>query len=273
VLAGYAFTYSAGTLTITAAPNAVPAITSLTPPNLQTGSSAFTLAMTGTGFANGAIVSWNGSARATAYVDAGHLTANITMADLATVGTAAVTVFNPAPGGGTSSAFLFAIDTASAARGAFTVSAASATLNIAQGTSTVVPITFTGLNTGAQLTAACLNLPAGGSCSFDTASRAVTITSTSATPKSQYQITVVFGATQQLTSMLRSADTVWLGFVLLPISLLACRRRSVHLAALLFAACLALTLTGCGAGGTTAPASTPVSVATQTSLPFTVNIN
>jgi hypothetical protein len=47
-------------------------------------------------------VRWNGSNRTTSYVSATQLTAQIAAADIATAGTAQVTVFTPAPGGGTS---------------------------------------------------------------------------------------------------------------------------------------------------------------------------
>ena len=50
---------------------------------------------------------WNGSDRATTYVNDTQLSASIPGADIATAGSASVTVFNPAPGGGTSNAVAF----------------------------------------------------------------------------------------------------------------------------------------------------------------------
>jgi hypothetical protein len=84
-------------------------ITSLNPSKAIAGSSSFTLAVNGTGFVSGSVVRWNGSIRATTYVNNTQLTASITAADIAIAGSASVTVFNPAPGGGTSNPATFPI--------------------------------------------------------------------------------------------------------------------------------------------------------------------
>ncbi len=52
---------------------------------------------------------WSGSARNTTYLSSTQLTATITPEDLATAGTGTVTVYNPAPGGGTSGSLSFMI--------------------------------------------------------------------------------------------------------------------------------------------------------------------
>jgi len=91
--------------------NPLPTITSLSPASATVGGPAFTLTVNGTDFVDGAsTVRWNGSDRATTYVSSTQLTASISAADIATVGTASVTVFNSAPGGGTSNAMTFTID-------------------------------------------------------------------------------------------------------------------------------------------------------------------
>jgi Tol biopolymer transport system component len=87
--------------------NPAPTITSLNPSSIIPGGSAFTLTVNGTGFVSGSVVRWNGSDRATTYVNATKLTASISAADIATAGSASVTVFNPAPGGGTSNTTAF----------------------------------------------------------------------------------------------------------------------------------------------------------------------
>src|ERR1019366_3042856 len=74
----------------------------LVPTTVAPGSSGFTLTVNGTGFVSGSVVNWNGSPRATTFVSASKLKAAIPAADIATNGTATVTVVNPAPGGGTS---------------------------------------------------------------------------------------------------------------------------------------------------------------------------
>ena len=88
-------------------PNPVPAISSLSPASATSGGVAFTLTVNGSNFVSNSTVQWNGADRATAFVSTTQLTATILAADISTAGTAAVTVFNPAPGGGTSGALTF----------------------------------------------------------------------------------------------------------------------------------------------------------------------
>ena len=90
-------------------PNPVPVLSSLNPAIATAGSPSFTLMVKGTGFVNSSVVLWNGSPRQTVFIDDTQLTAQITAADVVNVGTAGVTVFTPAPGGGTSSALTFTI--------------------------------------------------------------------------------------------------------------------------------------------------------------------
>ncbi|MBZ5642600.1 MAG: choice-of-anchor D domain-containing protein [Acidobacteriia bacterium] len=90
--------------------NPVPTITTLSPTNAIVGSAAFTLTVNGTGFLNGATLSFNGVVRATAFVSATQVTAAITAADIATAGTLNVTVSNPAPTSGPSAAVTFAVN-------------------------------------------------------------------------------------------------------------------------------------------------------------------
>jgi hypothetical protein len=74
----------------------------LSPASVAPGSPSFTLTIHGTGFAPGAQVAWNGTFHATTFVSASEVQAAIDAADVATASTAAITVVNPAPGGGTS---------------------------------------------------------------------------------------------------------------------------------------------------------------------------
>jgi hypothetical protein len=90
--------------------NAVPfANQPLVPAAAAPGSGAFTLTVNGTGFVSGAVVNWNGSPRTTTFVSSSSLQASITAADVASKGTATVTVVNPAPGGGASNFVLFPV--------------------------------------------------------------------------------------------------------------------------------------------------------------------
>lgn len=100
------------TITSNPTPNPVPAVTTLAPNNGNAGGAAFTLTVNGSNFASNATVRWNGSNRTTNFVSATQLTATITAADIASVGTGTVTVFNPAPGGGTSNGTTFTINAA-----------------------------------------------------------------------------------------------------------------------------------------------------------------
>ena len=68
-----------------------------------------TLTVRGSGFVSGSVVNWNGSPRATTLVSKTVLHVVVLAADVTANGTAAITVTNPAPGGGTSDAVYFPI--------------------------------------------------------------------------------------------------------------------------------------------------------------------
>ncbi len=89
--------------------NPTPSLSSLTPNTATAGGPALTVTVSGSNFISSSTVQWNGSARPTTYVSATSLQVAITAADIATPGTAAVTVSNPAPGGGTSAPATFTI--------------------------------------------------------------------------------------------------------------------------------------------------------------------
>ncbi len=64
----------------------------------------------GSNFVTGSVVRWNGSDRPTTSDAINGLIAQISASDVAAAGTAAVTVFNPGPGGGSSNALTFTIN-------------------------------------------------------------------------------------------------------------------------------------------------------------------
>ena len=68
---------------------------------MDTGGAGFSLAVAGSGFVPGTVIRRNGQDRATHFVDAGHVTADIPAGDIAAPG-AAVTAFNASSGGGPS---------------------------------------------------------------------------------------------------------------------------------------------------------------------------
>jgi hypothetical protein len=90
--------------------NPVPAVVSLNPNSADVGAPAFTLIVDGLNFASGAAIQWNGRSITTAYVNSSELQAQITAADVASAGTATVSVINPAPGGGNSGQAEFTIN-------------------------------------------------------------------------------------------------------------------------------------------------------------------
>jgi DNA-binding beta-propeller fold protein YncE len=105
--------------TIASGLNAVPTINSLDPSCVLAGEQFINsvnnqLEVAGLNFVPSSVVRWNGTDRPTT-LDSNSLgtilTAQISASDIATAGTAAVTVFNPPPGGGTSNSLTFTATT------------------------------------------------------------------------------------------------------------------------------------------------------------------
>jgi hypothetical protein len=90
--------------------NPVPTIAALSPEIVDAGGPSFILTVTGTGFVPSSTVRWNGSTLSTTYVDATTLRAQVDSYSLYYTGSAQITVYNPAPGGGTSAAATFVIE-------------------------------------------------------------------------------------------------------------------------------------------------------------------
>ncbi len=91
-------------------PNAVPQIAAIAPPSVVAGSAGFILTVNGNSFVSGASVQWNGANKPTTLVNSAQLTAEISAQDVGRARMINVTVFNPAPGGGTSAATVFSIN-------------------------------------------------------------------------------------------------------------------------------------------------------------------
>ena len=98
---------------LTSGPSNAPGISALSPSASTAGGPAFDLTINGSNFVAGTVARWNGTARTTTVVDATQLTASIPAGDIATGGSAQVSVVNP--GGAVSNLVTFTID-------AFTVS-------------------------------------------------------------------------------------------------------------------------------------------------------
>ena len=124
-----------------------PTLTSISPSTVAAGAAA-TINLAGTGFVGNSSVLWNGSPRTTTYVNAAVLRVALTAIDLATAGTGQITVSNPAPGGGTSSA-----QTLNVVVPPSISSVNPSTIQETTSASTPTPITITGSNFASNATA------------------------------------------------------------------------------------------------------------------------
>jgi len=86
-----------------------PTITTIWPSTVVAGDGDFTLTINGMNFVAGSTVNFGGAAPPTTFVAGMEVTAAIPASSIASTGTLAVTVTNPAPGGGTSNAANFTI--------------------------------------------------------------------------------------------------------------------------------------------------------------------
>jgi N-acetylneuraminic acid mutarotase len=230
--------------------NPAPVISGISPEVASAGGAAFTLTVTGSGFIPNSTIYWGATALAPGTINVGEtqLTAQVTTADIANAGIINITVQTPAPGGGTSNAFQFEVDSASGTTTGpiFT----STTETVAAGTPATYAVT---LPSGAtSVTATCLNAPAGTTCTWIAATNSVQITVPSTTPAGTYKITVVLTLTES------GAAT---GFILLPILLLPLvfLRRKLAARGVCVTACLGLVLLagavgvfiGCGGSAAT----------------------
>jgi len=80
----------------------VPVLNSIYPTTMIAGSVPFGISANGSNFATTAVLNFNGVPKATTVQNSQNLSATISQADIASAGTAQVTVSNPTPGGGAS---------------------------------------------------------------------------------------------------------------------------------------------------------------------------
>jgi hypothetical protein len=97
-----------GTLTLSVN-NPLPSLSAISPASVTVGGAGFTMTLTGNSFVPNSVVRVNGVNRTTSFVSATQLTAAIPASDIASAGTLSITVFNPTPGGGTSTALTLAV--------------------------------------------------------------------------------------------------------------------------------------------------------------------
>ena len=269
----YNLSYAGGTMTVSVAPtnpNSIPTITSMSPISATAGSANMALTVTGGGFVSGATVLWNGSTRATTLVSATQLTATILVADLAAAGTADVAVFNPAPGGGSSTSLTFSIDSLPQPQGAFTITMSSSTVTVPHGQSATTSLTFSNLQQGAAVSTVCYNLPALAYCNYNVGT--LTISTGATTPPGTYHVLIVCSTSAALGSSSKSSSsTVLCGLLGFPIGLLMLyhgRRFRFYGLSLLTGLLLVFAI-GCGGNGSNQ--SAPV-VPAQVSTPLTLTV-
>ena len=101
-------TSAASTFTVN---NPLPVLNSISPTSVAVGSPAFTLSVSGSNFNASSVVNFNAQSLSTTFVSSTALTASIPATDVVTAATDSVTVSNPAPGGGTSTAASFSVST------------------------------------------------------------------------------------------------------------------------------------------------------------------
>ncbi len=255
----YNLSYVSGTMTVSVAqavPNNIPVIASLSPMTATAESANLVLTVTGSGFVSGTTVLWNGSTRATAFVSATQLAATILAADLAAMGTADVTVFNPAPGGGPSPSLTFSIDSAAA----FTVTTSNSAVQFSTDKAQRVPSPSRIFSRALRFPWSAITLPALGYCNYNPST--LTIGTNVATPPGTYHVLVVC-STGETQSAANKSQTMTLlsGLLGFPIGLLILYRgRRLRLCGFgLLSVLLIMVSTGCG-GGNSNP-GTPVAAA------------
>src|SRR5262249_49657533 len=119
------------------------------------GGAAFVITVNGSNFVSGAVVDWNGAALTTTFTSATQVTASVPAADLTATGTAQVTVVNPVPGGGASSAQAFNLNKPSPVANALwqkSAGAGSGTLSVTVTGRGFVPASVVQWNGGARPT-------------------------------------------------------------------------------------------------------------------------
>ena len=92
------------------AASSVPTLTSLSPSNVLAGGVGFKVEIDGSGFVPSSVARWNGANRVTIFVSSTKLLFRVLASDMSPSGVANVTVFNPAPGGGTSTSLPFTLN-------------------------------------------------------------------------------------------------------------------------------------------------------------------
>jgi len=222
-------------------PALVPSIGGISPATATAGSAAFPLTVTGANFTSASTVLWGATSLTTQYVSATVLTASVPASLVATAGTYSVTVQTPAPGGGTSNAYTFEIDTAGSTT---PPTFSTVTVTVTAGTPASYPVTLPSTATSVSVT--CLNLPAYATCSYTASTGTLTVNTTASTPAGTYVVTAVFSETLPGAA----SSIILLPLFLVPFAGKRKRRKAGILLLALAGLAIAVTAAGgCGGGG------------------------
>jgi hypothetical protein len=181
-----------------------------------------------------------------------------------------------------SSAFTAAIDTASSSSGAVSVEAQTTTVQATPGQTVTVAVSLSGIDAGAQVSLQCVDLPtADASCTYDSGSSSVQITTSSSTAAGTYQVVLIFTVTQQAASAARQRVLLaaWSGLFGLPVGFFwipVGRRKALCRGVILMLGLwLILCWSGCGGGGgqQTSSSSSQQAATAQSSVAVNVNFN
>jgi hypothetical protein len=261
---------AAVSISVVAPVSTAPVIGSLSPAIVIAGSPAITLKLQGNNFTSTSTLLWNGVSRTTTYVSAYQLTAAISVSDLATAGTANVTVSNTGASSGISSPMKFAIDTGTT----ITLTAQNSTITVTHGKSVVVPLQISDVQSGTQTATVCYDLPVATNCSYNATTETITMTTGASTPAGTYQVLLVCNTNpSQSASLSRYGLSMWCGMLGLPLSLLTIfghRRRRLYFGGLL--SVLLVCAIGCSSSSSSSTTTQPT-VAAQASAAVTLTVN
>jgi hypothetical protein len=244
--------------TINNPPIPVPVLDRMSPSFTSAGGAAFILTVNGSGFTSDSRIYWGTTPLSTQFGSGTQLTAQVPAPDVAAAGITTLTVQTPTPGVGISNSLQFEVD--SAKSGTTTPpSFTTLTATITPGSTATYSVTLP--SSATHISAMCLNLPSGATCSYSATSAAVMISTSLNTPAGTYQITVIFTETEPGTA---TAVGV-LPILLLPFIF---ARRKLGPRRIWFTACFGLmllvaaaTMSACGGGvgSESIPTATPTS--------------
>jgi hypothetical protein len=248
-------------------PTSKPVLVSLSPAFTSAGSQGFALTVNGSGFAANSVVSWGKTPLATQFVNGNQIVAQVPASDDANAGIIPITVQTSTSGGVVSNVLQFEMDSATPGSTSSPVFSSPAA-TIAAGHTATYPVVLP--STATNVSAICLNLPAGATCSYSATSKTVTVSTLSTTPAGAYTVTVVFTETE---SGVATAVTL-LPILLLPFACTQRKMSSRRLCCTVLLGFLLLVPAACisACGGSSAPTQTPSVVTHQMTSSATVSL-